>query len=174
MSDSTAPFTRALAFTWRPENDGQPLHTTPGDAGGATAWGVTQRTWAAWGRLHPTLPFSVGDATQAQLADLIHAWFWLPAGAGLPPGVDLMVFDFGFGSGPGTAARQLQACVGAVPDGRIGPYTLAAVTALDPAALCERLHATQVGFYQGCAGFAEFGRGWIRRADDRLAATVVR
>ena len=173
MSDDIDPFSRCLAFTWRPNNDGQSLHTTSGDPGGATAWGVTQATWAAWQKLRPSLPLYVGSATLQQLSDLINAWFWLGAGQGLPPGVDLMVFDFGFGSGPATAARQLQAVVGGIAvDGRIGPRTLAAVYAADAATLCRQLHDTQVGFYQGLTTFAEFGRGWTRRADDRLAAAL--
>ncbi|WP_281423880.1 glycosyl hydrolase 108 family protein, partial [Mesorhizobium silamurunense] len=50
-------------------------------------------------------------------------------GAELPDGVDCAVFDFAVNSGPGRAAKYLQAVLGVAQDGRVGPATVAAARA---------------------------------------------
>jgi lysozyme family protein len=163
-------FDEALAFAWLPQNDGQPWHVSRGDAGGATAWGVTTATWEAWGHLHSN-PYGLARASKADLADLLCAWFWKPAGAGLPSGIDLIVFDFGITSGPARSVRFLQAALDLVQDGDIGPVTRAAAAAFDQPTLCQRLHDRQAAFYRADVQAAQFP-GWFRRNDDRLAAAL--
>ena len=166
-------FEDCLAFTWRPENDGQPLHTTPGDRGGATAWGVTLSSYASWRSDHgirPTTESDLAAATKAELSDLIHSRYWMAVAADqLPPGVDLLVFDFGYVSGPGTSARLLQQVVGGLAiDGQLGPVTLAAVARIDRVDLIRRLGARHEAYYQSLADFHLFGRGWTARNAARL------
>jgi lysozyme family protein len=80
--------------------------------------------------------------------------------------VDYVVFDMAVNSGPGRAVRLLQSAVGAVPDGAIGPKTLAAVQAQDPATLIETYQRTRQHFLEALPTFATFGKGWTRRVVD--------
>lgn len=170
-------FGTCMAFTWRPENDGQPYHVTPGDHGGPTAWGVTFASFAAWRAAHraPTpTPADLRAAATHELATLIRANYWNAVqGDHLPRGVDLLVYEFGFGSGPGTSVKNLQ-CVlndmgaGLVVDGGLGPHTMEKVARADRLALVERLGAAHAAFYRSL-GQGTFLRGWLRRNADRLA-----
>jgi len=169
-------FRDCLAFTWLPQNDGQPYHVTPGDPGGGTAWGVTQHTWAAWAASHDGMPASVGDATQDDLAQLYQAQFWnAVSGDLLPKPVALMVFDFGVVSGPGMARMHLQSAVGVHVDGDIGPATLAAVAAEDVSSMVTQLWLDAGAFYDSLTSEAQFDRGWHSRNDARreLAAALL-
>ena len=163
-------------FLWLPHWDGQPLHTTPGDPGGATAWGVTLATYADWRRKNGSFSTTVADlgaATKAQLSELIHTEFWLTVRADeLGPGPDIMSFDFGYNAGPGSATRALQKAVGATVDGRLGPVTVAAAVAsarTDRASLIRRLADEQMAYYRQRSDYAEFGHGWSNRTQARLA-----
>ncbi len=172
----TDTFPAALAFTWRDDEDGQPYHVTPDDAGGPTAWGVTLETYAGWRRAHGNPHTTAADlraATQAGLSELIRAYFWMPVAADrLPPGIDLLVYDFGFGSGPGTSARLLQQALGMRADGWIGPETLAAVWGRDAATFAAGLAARHDAFYRSLGSYRLFGRGWSRRNADRLTLAL--
>lgn len=86
----------------------------------------------------------------------------------LPPPLRLHVFDAAVNSGPAVAARWLQAAVGATPDGIIGPATLAAAQAADPARAVCRMVAARLLLLAGNANFATFGRGWVRRVAANL------
>ena len=169
-------FPDALQFTWRRNNDGQALHTTPGDRGGATAWGVTLLSYASWRAdhgIHGTTAADLGRATKDELGELIRARYWSPVAApALPRGIDLLVYDFGFGSGPGTSARVLQRELGVDADGVIGPHTCAAAAARGTAALAHDLAARHDGYYRSLDDYALFGRGWSRRNNDRLALAL--
>jgi lysozyme family protein len=160
-------------FTLRPDFDGQGPHKTPGDSGGWTAFGVIFQTWAAWqashGRGHQTIAeFQL--LTQADVAPIYRAWFWDAQHCDdWPLGVDLCVFDFGVGSGPGTSIKVLQSAVGVEADGVVGAVTRAAVAAVDPAMLIARLTHQDAEFYAHCAGAGLFLRGWDRRNDARCA-----
>ena len=175
---SPAPdrFAACLSFSWRPDCDGQPLHTTAHDAGGATSWGVTLATYTAWridhGHPAPTVA-DLAAATKDELAALLRVRFWNPIQADhLPPGVDLLAWDFGFMSGPPRSAKLLQELVGVVQDGAIGPATLAAVARQDRLSLIRHLGARHEAFYRSLDGFPNFGRGWLRRSGDRLAIAL--
>lgn len=166
-------FEECLSFTWLPQYDGQPLHTTPGDRGGATAWGVTLASFAAWRAdhgVHLTTEADLGAATKDYLATLIRSRYWNAVqGDHLPPGVDLLTYDFGYGSGPGTSAKVLQGVVGGLRvDGQLGAVTLAAVARVDRLDLIRRLGARHEAFYQSLADFHLFGNGWTNRNSARL------
>ncbi len=170
-------FRACLAFTWRPDFDGQGFHDTPNDRGGATSWGVTIGSYAAWRAEHgirTTTPADLARATKDELAEIYCARYWTAVSADhLFPGLDLLVFDFGVGSGPIRSAKMLQAAVGVKDDGHIGPLTLAAVGRIvDRVALLDRLGGIHFGFYRaipGPGGWVSFGRGWSRRNTERLA-----
>jgi lysozyme family protein len=131
---------------------------------------VTQATWIAWAADNAR-DVALQDATKADLATLLHRRFWVPAGQGLPSGVNLMVFDFGLTSGPARSVRFLQGIVDVRQDGACGPVTQAAAANANPADLCQRLHDRQAAFYRADPLASRFP-GWFRRNDDRLALTL--
>ncbi|MBB3175430.1 lysozyme family protein [Endobacter medicaginis] len=169
-------FDTCLQFTWRPENDGQQLHVTAGDRGGATSWGVTIGTYAAWRRGHGRSTPTVADlaaAPKSELAQLYAELFWNPiSGARLPVGVDLVCFDFGVTSGVGRSAQLLQEILGVTVDGRVGPGTLQAALSADRITLIRSLAARHEQYYRSLSDFPRFGRGWLRRNADRLTAAL--
>ena len=57
---------------------------------------------------------------------------------------------------------MLQKCVGVKQDGAVGPMTLAAVAALDPEEIVERLHDERARFYRSL-NKEMFIKGWLRR-----------
>ena len=135
----------------------------PKDPGGMTNLGVTKKVWEEW------LGYEVDEKVMRRLTPN-HVWpmykakYWDKIkGDDLPTGVDYIVFDAAINSGPGRAAKWLQTAVGAVPDGAIGPGTLAKVEAMEPAAIIEKYQATRLAFLQSLPTWDTFGKGWGRR-----------
>lgn len=134
----------------------------PRDPGGHTNKGVTLATLR---RYKP-------GATVADLKgisnDLLHQiykdgyWDQVKAYA-LPSGVDYAVFDFAVNSGPGRAAKYLQAAVGVKQDGIIGNDTLAAVAKHDPDKLINSICDARMAFLKKLPTWNTFGKGWASR-----------
>jgi lysozyme family protein len=102
--------------------------------------------------------------TPADVAPLYRRKYWDKIkGDELPTGVDYVVFDCAINSGPGRAAKMLQACVGVEPDGGIGPKTLAAVNSFDPKQLVEDYSKRRLSFMMDLPTWGTFGKGWGRR-----------
>jgi lysozyme family protein len=143
----------------------------PADPGGATNLGITRKTLARWRKVSPWWKLSK-DAVKAlsrdEAARIYRASYWNRSKAGsLPAGVDLVLFDFAVNSGPDRAIRTLQAEVGTMADGQIGPLTLDAIRArvakAGAAALIDEYCARRTNFLARLAGFATFGKGWSTR-----------
>ena len=83
--------------------------------------------------------------------------------------MDYVVFDAAINSGPGRAAKWLQACVGVEPDGGIGPKTLAAVRAFNAKALVDDFGKRRLSFMMDLPTWDTFGRGWSRRVSEVIA-----
>jgi len=135
----------------------------PADPGGMTNLGVTKKVWEEWvghevdeKTMRALTPELVGPMYKAKYWDKIK-------GDDLPEGVDYTVFDAAVNSGPGRAAKWLQSCVGVEPDGGIGPKTLAAVAAFDPAELVEDYAKRRLSFLMDLPHWGTFGKGWGRR-----------
>ena len=148
----------------------------PADPGGATNMGITRKTLARWRNVSPwwDLPkAAVQGLGRAEAAEIYRRGYWVACHAGdLPPGVDVAVFDYAVNSGPDRAIRTLQATLGVVVDGIVGPLTLAAAQRADAArtinALCDR----RLGFLRALSTFAIFGRGWTGRVAAIRAASL--
>jgi lysozyme family protein len=135
----------------------------PYDAGGATNFGITQRTLEAF-LGHACTVDDVRNLSSTTAAAIYRANYWNLMRCGdLPAGVDLMVFDYGVNSGPGTAVKALQGLVGVTQDGAIGPITLAAVANFAPLTLVNDLAQQRLTYLRGLSGFPSFGTGWTRR-----------
>lgn len=141
----------------------------PKDPGGPTMKGVTLATFRRLVKANATKE-ELRNITDAQLATIYRRSFWDPiGGALLPSGVDHAVFDFAINSGPGRAAEYLQRVVGAVPDGRVGPATIAAVEKLPAMRVIEKLMADREAFLRrakdkkGNLLWPTFKGGWSKR-----------
>lgn len=140
----------------------------PRDPGGVTNLGITLGTAKAW-RLDLDGDGDV-DVDDMRLlkpetaAPIYRSGYWLPPACDrLPAGVDYMVFDLAVNSGTRRAKRYLQRVAGVTEDEIIGPKTLAAVAALNPVRVVERMSDLREDFYRSLPTFDVFGRGWMRR-----------
>jgi lysozyme family protein len=135
----------------------------PQDPGGATNLGVTLDTLSSW-LGHAATVAQVRALTAAAVGPIYEARYYNPSHAGdCPPGVDLMVFDEAVNQGVGRAITTLQRCAGVNPDGAFGPKTKAAVDAIAPVTLIERIAADRDAHYRALPTFAHFGKGWLAR-----------
>jgi len=167
-------FSRALALVLQSEGG---WSDNPADPGGATMKGVTLANFRKYVKADATKA-DLRKISDAQVATVYRRFYWdAIAGAELPAGVDYAVFDFAVNSGPGRAAKYLQAAAGASPDGRIGPATLAAVRARPAGVLIDDLCDARLGFLERLPTWPKFGRGWsgrvasVRRQAVLMAAT---
>ncbi len=153
-------FAEALMLVLRHEG-GWSDHST--DPGGPTMKGVTLATFRRYIDPKATKD-DLRNITQAQLSDIYRRHYWNVIGAGdLPDGVDYAVFDFAVNSGPGRAARYLQAVVGVRQDGKIGPQTLAALNVVMPLEVINDLCDRRLAFLRGLKTWPTFRRGWTTR-----------
>lgn len=135
----------------------------PKDPGGMTNLGVTKRVWEEWVG-HEVSEKIMRELTPEIVGPMYKAKYWDKIkGDDLPTGVDYVVFDAAVNSGPGRAAKWLQACVGVEPDGGIGPKTLAAVNAFDTNQLIEDYAKRRLSFLMDLQTWDTFGKGWGRR-----------
>lgn len=144
----------------------------PRDPGGMTNLGVTKRVWEEWVG-HEVDEKAMRALTPELVAPLYKQKYWNRVrGDDLPTGVDYIVFDAAVNSGPGRAAKWLQTAVGAVPDGAIGPATLARVEAMPVADIVEKYQETRLAFLQSLPTWDTFGRGWGRRVQEVKEAAL--
>jgi lysozyme family protein len=135
----------------------------PADPGGMTNLGVTKRVWEEWVG-HEVDEKTMRNLTPELVGPMYKVKYWDKIkGDDLPTGVDYVVFDAAVNSGPGRAAKWLQACVGVEPDGGIGPKTLAAVNAFDTNQLIEDYAKRRLSFLMDLQTWNTFGKGWGRR-----------
>ncbi|WP_434723056.1 glycoside hydrolase family 108 protein [Mesorhizobium sp. RIZ17] len=133
------------------------------DPGGATMKGVTLANFRRYVKADATKA-DLRKITDDQVATVYRRFYWdAVAGALLPDGVDYAVFDFAVNSGPGRAAKYLQACAGVAQDGRIGPATIAAVKAKPSGAIIDNLCDARLSFLERLPTWKDFGRGWSSR-----------
>lgn len=153
-------FTRALKLVLAHEG-GWADH--PKDPGGATMKGVTIGTYRQYVNPKGTKE-DLRKITDAQLAEVYRRHYWdVVKGDDLPDGVDYAVFDFAVNSGPSRAAKYVQAVVGASQDGKIGPATLKAIAAANPAQVINSLCGDRMAFLKKLPTWKTFGKGWTSR-----------
>ena len=154
----TGAFTAWISFLSRWEGHES---DDPHDRGGRTVYGISSAA-------HPDV--DLDRLTPAGVAKIARESYWQPCGGdALPPRVAVALADYAWHSSVETAVRDLQRCVGALPDGRVGPLTIAAVRAADrdlalALALNERrrVRLRAIGARPGQARFLD---GWLNRVD---------
>jgi lysozyme family protein len=145
----------------------------PSDPGGATNRGITIGTFRRYIKAKGKIA-DLKAMTQAQAVKVYEAQYWDAVKADqMPFGVDFALFDFAVNSGPARAAMFLQEIVGAAPDGKIGPLTLAAVAKMDAPWVVNELCNDRLTFLRRLSTWSSFGKGWTRRVSDVRAAALM-
>jgi lysozyme family protein len=126
-------FARSLALVLKSEGGFVNLKADPG---GPTNRGITLANFRAYIKPNGTIE-DLKNLTVEQAGVCYRRQYWdAICGAELPDGVDYATFDFCVNSGPSRAAKYLQAVVGVVQDGRIGPATVKAALRAVCLSLC--------------------------------------
>ena len=130
---------------------------------GSTMLGVTQYNWENWIG-HEVTQEQMKKLTPEDVKPFYKKKFWDVCKCDdMPSGIDYLVFDFAVNAGCGGCAKVLQRAVGVVPDGGIGPITLAAVNKHDAAELIEKFSEAKEAFYRSLSNFEVYGKGWLNR-----------
>lgn len=138
----------------------------PKDPGGATNYGVTQRTYDGYQRRKGFATHSVKKITMDEVMDIYKSQYWdAVMGDHLPAGLDYAVYDFAVNSGPRRAVRFLQELLGNVAvDGVMGNQTLGALASVpDMQDLIEDYCEKRWNWMKTLTTFSTFGKGWTRR-----------
>jgi lysozyme family protein len=154
---------------------GDQYHEVPGDPGGATKYGISQKAY-------PEL--DIEELTYEQALAIYHEDYY-------PSYIDAIehdetagrLFDFGVNAGPARAAKVLQTAandelagrgdISLRPlkvDGQVGPATLRLVNALG-ADMYDEFHRRIAEFYTNLAArpqLKKFLRGWLNRLNDPI------
>ena len=144
----------------------------PKDPGGMTNLGCTKAVWEEHcghgvdeKAMRALTPNDVGPLYKAKYWDKIK-------GDDLPSGVDYVVFDAAINSGPGRAAKWLQANINVYADGVIGNMTIQAVRNKDPKELINDYCAYRLAYLKMLQTWQTFGKGWERRVKEVNATAL--
>lgn len=172
MSDTITPaagFDAAMALVFAHEGG---FVNDPADPGGATKYGITHGTLAAW-RRRPVTVAEVRAMTRAEARAIYRARYWRAIKAdAMPPAVALMVFDFAVNAGVSRAVKVLQRITGADVDGRVGPQTLASLDGRNVRLMLTAYAAARMAHYTALPTWHRFGTGWARRNAETLDAAL--
>lgn len=150
----------------------------PNDNGGATKYGITQKTLSLWRAREVTVD-DVAMLTKREAREIYYAWYYIKPGIdSLPCALQPILFDMSANHGPSRAIKILQdalAChgypVGKI-DGKLGQKTLACCQQgwLDRGTrLVDSLVNRRVIFYENIVKADDtqrkFLHGWVARAE---------
>ena len=166
------------AFNATMKNEGG-YANNPADHGGETYKGIARnfwRGWEGWARIDaargkPGFPKSLASDTKLQslVAEFYQRNFWTPWMSEITSQAAAeWVFDKGVNMGLVQAVKLLQRAAGVTADGQVGPKTLTAINASDPAQFLEACREQARAFYTHLAeinpGQRQFLKGWLARA----------
>jgi lysozyme family protein len=145
------------------EFEGEAYECVRGDAGGATKFGVDQRS-------HPGV--DIASLTKAGAERIYLKEFGESSASKLPAPISFVYFDFAVNAGERQAAQCLQRAVCVHDDGRVGRATLGAAMAMishgESGKLLGRISAQREMFYLNLAhtrpSLNKFLAGWLRRS----------
>lgn len=155
---------------------GYRLHDVPGDRGGQTYAGIARARnpqWRGWPMIDRGI--TSGDEIVGAVKEFYRAEFWAAIHGDSIDSQEIAdaIFDFAVNAGIGVAARLAQVVIGADPDGRIGPVTVAALNTWDPDTFVARYALAKVARYaQICnrdRGQVKFLLGWVNRTLEGIA-----
>lgn len=144
----------------------------PADPGGATNLGITIGVLRSW-RGEAVTKADVRSLTLNEAGQIYKARYWDKVEADkLPPGVDLVVFDYAVNSGPARAAKALQRIVGVAVDGIVGDDTIRAVHTRNSKDVITALCDERLRFVKSLRTWKTFGKGWSARISAVRAAAL--
>jgi lysozyme family protein len=153
-------FNKAIKFVL--ENEGG-FSNDPNDPGGATKFGISQRSYPDW---------DIENLTEEDAIEIYRQDFWAPY-QDFEDRLAAKVFDLAVNMGHKRAVQILQRalqCLGAKlnDDGILGPVTKQAVDVANIDLLLVALKSEAAGFYRNLAtansSQQRFLKGWLRRA----------
>lgn len=132
------------------------------DRGGLTKYGIA---------INSNPEVDVQNLNLNQAMEVYFRKYWLASKSNLVPyPAQIMHYDVAVNHGVGRAVKMLQEAVGALPDGALGPVTLAKVGSLNPNELLGRLNKMRVDRFHNIVrnnpSQAMFLNGWLRRASE--------
>ncbi len=127
----------------------------PGDAGGVTKWGFSQRY---------NSDIDVKTISRDGAKSRYHEKVWNALGLDrLPPALGIAVFNGAVNPGPHEAVVALQQALIVKPDGVLGPVTAAVAKEKPVGPVLADFHS-RLGFYYATRpAFQHDGHGWLRR-----------
>jgi lysozyme family protein len=158
LLDVTARFSEVFARIIGTEGG---YTNNPNDPGGETKYGISKRSYPNVDIRNLTL-----DGAKA----IYYADFWRALGLDqVSVGLDEFIFDFAVNSGVPKVARLLQKAAGCLPDGLVGPQTVAAVLSKPPAAIARLLFVERAIIMTSAKPdtFEIFCHGWFARLFDQ-------
>lgn len=144
-------------FKWLITWEGTTFENDPDDPGGATKYGIDQRS-------HPGV--NIRALTEDQAAAIYLESYWNKVHADeLGGGVGEVLANIAVNCGYGRAVRWLQEATYATVDGVLGPQTLAKTKQSDASTLCNALLMRTENHYRSIAKgkLAKFLKGWLNR-----------
>lgn len=125
------------------------------DPGGETKWGISKRSY-------PYL--NIKALTKEDAAIIYKKDFIAPlTKTHMPYAVVYQLLDFGVHSGIHTAIKEFQKQLGLVPDGIIGPKTMAKINNTSLSDLAMHALSTRLKFMVSLSNWHANSRGWARR-----------
>lgn len=147
------------AFAALIDNEGG-YSNNPSDPGGETKYGISKRAYPGE---------DIADMTLDRAKEIYFRDYWGPAGCDVvPDSIKFDVFDMAVNSGVKTAIKTLQAAVGEVVDGILGPHTLQALQSMPPERAALRFNGVRLLYLTKSVDWAEFGRGWVTRVANNM------
>lgn len=140
----------------------------PNDSGGATNKGVTLSTFRQFYGQSKTVE-DLKALTETQWLNIFLTGYWnkLRASEIANQSIANIIVDWGWASGPDTAARKVQKIVGAAVDGIVGPQTLQAINNYKAKSLFDKIKAERITFVENLAKQRPkdqtFLQGWKNR-----------
>lgn len=148
----------------------------PKDPGGATNYGIIQRTYNRWRKKKGLPNRSVRHIEMSEVHAIYRHEYWNPVkGDNLPVGIDYTVYDASVNSGIGRGPKWTQRALGVTADGKVGTKTLKAAMNLSEdqtVAVIKKANAYRLGFLKGLRHWSSFGRGWSRRVMEVEAGSI--
>ena len=127
------------------------------DPGGATNWGITQKTLESVLPRYPGFPKDVKDLTLDQAKQIYKGEYWPTWAQVQDDRLAAKGFDIAVNLGVGTSIRYLQDALGVPVDGHFGPVTLQAANTADVPGVLSVL----------CSHLANHYRAWVAETPER-------
>lgn len=147
----------------------------PDDPGGATNFGITQKTYDAWRSDRGLMLVPVRYISHAEVEAIYRERYWQAARTDdLPAPLRLLHFDAAVNCGVENAVKFLQRALGVKADGMFGPITLGALQRAQVSSLAHDLLWERLRYYHAIAGrhrpdgrdLRAFLLGWLGRVLD--------